>query len=92
MPPKVTDRRRFLTKGGALVGVALASPGSAVLGSPAAAEAALAQGDGSLNDLNSTDAVLYGRRSRFANVLRKLEGSGAAPEGSPARPSPYRPS
>ena len=91
MPSKVTDRRRFLSKGGALVGVALASSGSAVVGSPAA-EAALAQGDGSLNDLNSTEAVLDGRRSRFANVLRKLEGSGAAPEGSPARPSPYRPS
>jgi len=92
MQPKMSDRRRFILKGGALVGAALASPGAAVLGSPAAGVAAAplaAQGDGNADDLNATEAVLYGRRSRFANILRKLEGS-TSPEGSPARPSPYR--
>src|SRR5690349_9976520 len=93
MRPKMSDRRRFLQKSAALAGVvALAPTGSAVLGSPAAASAPFVppQGDAATaEDVNSIDAVLYGRRSRFANVLRKLEGS-TAPEGSPVRPSPYR--
>jgi sulfane dehydrogenase subunit SoxC len=93
MQPKITDRRRFLTKGAALVGLAALAPSRAVLGSPSAAGASPLEqggvGDGSADDLNSTEAVLYGRRSRFANVLRKLEGS-SNPEGSPARPSPFR--
>src|SRR5439155_11113574 len=89
--PKVTDRRRFLQKSAGLVGLA-AAPVGAILGSPSLANSAspLGQaGDGSADDLNSTQAVLYGRRSRFANVLRRLEGQ-VTPEGSPARPSPYR--
>jgi len=90
MKPKVTDRRRFLAKGGALVGAALASPGAIALGSPAAGLGAPPQGDANAAyDINSNDAVLYGRRSRFANVLRRMEGS-SNPDGSPPRPSPYR--
>jgi sulfane dehydrogenase subunit SoxC len=64
-----------------------------VLGSPSEnAGTALAQaGDVGTDDTNSVDAVLYGRRSRFANVVRRIEGS-SSPDGSPPRPSPYRPS
>jgi len=87
--PKTADRRRFLQKSAALAGIAVV-PSSAVLGSPAAAPApAVAEGDATLDDVNSTDAVLYGRRSPYANVVRKLEGS-VSPENSPPRPSPSR--
>ena len=74
--PKEQGRRRFLQKGAALAGLVVA-PAGAVLGSPAAAPSALplAQGDGTVDDVNSTEAVLYGRRSPYANTLRKLEGS-----------------
>ena len=86
--PKGTDRRRFLQKSAGLVGLA-AAPVGAILGSPNSASALGQAGDGTSDDLNSTEAVLYGRRSRFANVLRRLEGQ-VTPEGSPARPNPYR--
>ena len=70
--PKVPDRRRFLRKSAALAGLVVA-PAGAVLGSPAAAPNAppLAQGDGTVDDVNSTEAVLYGRRSPYANTLAK---------------------
>jgi len=55
--PKVQGRRRFLQKSAALAGLAVA-PASVVLGSPAAAPNALplVQGDGTVDDVNSTEA------------------------------------
>jgi sulfane dehydrogenase subunit SoxC len=87
--PKTADRRRFLQKSAALAGIAVV-PASAVLGSPsAAAISAVAESDATLDDINSTEAVLYGRRSPYANVVRKLEGS-VSPDNSPPRPNPSR--
>ena len=88
--PKVQGRRRFLQKSAALAGLAVA-PASAVLGSPAAAPNALplVQGDGTVDDVNSTEAVLYGRRSPYANTLRRLEGS-MNPDSATPRPNPTR--
>jgi sulfane dehydrogenase subunit SoxC len=91
MRPKVTDRRRFLRRGAAIAGGFAVAPGISSL--PADDPTLLAQTGGapSTDDMNSMDAVLYGRRSRFANVVRRIEGS-SSPDGSPPRPSPYRPS
>jgi sulfane dehydrogenase subunit SoxC len=88
--PKVQGRRRFLQNGAALAGLAVA-PAGAVLGSPAASPNAspLAQGDGTVDDVNSTEAVLYGRRSPYANTLRRLEGS-MNPDSATPRPNPTR--
>ena len=88
-PKKVSGRRRFLQKGAALAGLAVA-PAAAVLASPSESSAAPNQAEGALvDDVNSTDAVLYGRRSPYVNTLRKLEGS-ISPDGSPPRPNPSR--
>ena len=84
---KRSDRRRFLQKGAALAGLAVA-PAGAVLGSPSASGAApLPQENGTVDDVNSTDAVLYGRRSPYVNTVRSLEGS-ISPDSSPPRPEP----
>jgi sulfane dehydrogenase subunit SoxC len=87
--PKSEDRRRFLRRGAALAGLAVA-PAGTVLGSSSAAEAPPpAESDATVDDINSVDAVVYGRRSPFANVVRKLEGS-ISPDNSPPRPNPSR--
>ena len=68
---KRSDRRRFLKKGAALAGLAIA-PAGAVLGSPSASGAsALPQENGTVDDVNSMDAVLYGRRSPYVKTVRK---------------------
>ena len=86
---KRSDRRRFLQKGAALAGLAIA-PAGAVLGSPSASGASpLPQENGTVDDVNSTDAVLYGRRSPYVKTVRSLEGS-ISPDGSPPRPNPSR--
>jgi sulfane dehydrogenase subunit SoxC len=86
---KRSDRRRFLQKGAALAGLALA-PAGAVLGSPSASDASpQSQENGIVDDVNSTDAVLYGRRSPYVKTVRSLEGS-ISPDGSPPRPNPSR--
>ena len=84
--PTTTGRRRFLQKGAALAGLAVA-PATAVLSSPPVEGAV--ETDATLDDINSTEAVLYGRRSPYANVVRRLEGS-VSPENSPPRPNPSR--
>jgi sulfane dehydrogenase subunit SoxC len=88
-PEKLSDRRRFLRKSAALAGLALA-PAGAVLGSPATSAATpLPPENAVVDDVNSTDAVLYGRRSPYVNTVRSLEGS-ISPDNSPPRPNPSR--
>ena len=91
MRSKPTDRRRFLQKSAAVAGGLAVSP--AIAGLPSENAELLAQNGNvpSTDDPNSMDAVLYGRRSRFVNTVRRIEGS-SSPDGSPPRPSPYRPS
>src|SRR5262249_38806291 len=91
MEPKTTGRRRFLKKGAALAGLALAPTAATLAPSTAAAEPlAGAAGAPNAEDSNTMDAVLYGRRSRFVTTVRDLEGmSHQDPE--PPRPNPYRP-
>jgi sulfane dehydrogenase subunit SoxC len=88
---KTTDRRRFLTKGAAVVGGLAITPSLADV--PVAETPALAQSGAmpATDDPNTMDAVLYGRRSRFVTTTRRIEGSNN-PDGSPPRPNPYRPS
>jgi sulfane dehydrogenase subunit SoxC len=87
-PKKRSDRRRFLQKSAALAGLAVA-PAGAVLGSSSAGAAPLLEENGVIDDVNSTDAVLYGRRSPYVKTTRSLEGS-ISPENSPPRPNPSR--
>jgi sulfane dehydrogenase subunit SoxC len=88
---KVTARRRFLQKSAAVVGGLAATPALTGL-SPESAELLAQSGNlPGAEDVNSMDAVLYGRRSRFVNSVRRIEGS-SSPDGSPPRPSPFRPS
>ena len=88
MKSKPPSRRRFLKNGIALAGLAAAAPaGLAVTAGPAIGQTA---GAGT-PDLNSIDAVLYGRRSRFVTTVRVIEGM-SHPDRMPPRPSPYRPS
>jgi sulfane dehydrogenase subunit SoxC len=88
MKSRPPSRRRFLKNGIALAGLAAAAPaGLAVTAGPAIGQTA---GAGT-PDLNSIDAVLYGRRSRFVTTVRVIEGM-SHPDRMPPRPSPYRPS
>lgn len=84
MDPKPANRRGFLRKS-LLAGLALPA-GVAVTQTPTRAAAAE-----SLEDLNSLDAVLYGRRSRFVTTVRSIEGM-SHPDMTPPRANPYRPS
>lgn len=87
MSSRKSGRRRFLQKSVALAGLA-AAPAGAIL----APGTARAQNAGpSTSDLNSLDAVLYGRRSRFVTTVRSIEGM-SHPDRTPPRPNPYRPS
>src|SRR3954471_18045511 len=86
---KPPSRRRFLKKSIALAGLAASVPAGG-LASPAAA-AAQETAPGAAADLNSTEAVLYGRRSRFVTTVRAIEGR-CHPDQMPPRPNPYRPS
>ena len=88
MKSKPPSRRRFLQNGIALAGLAAAAPA----GLAHAAGPAIGQAPGSgTPDLNSIDAVLYGRRSRFVTTVRVIEGM-SHPDRMPPRPNPYRPS
>lgn len=77
------DRRRFLKKGVALAGLATGAP---VLGGGSTSLAAAAA-----VDLNATEQVLYGQRSRFVTTTRVIEGASHR-DIAPPRPNPYRPS
>jgi sulfane dehydrogenase subunit SoxC len=91
MSVKPTARRRFLQKSAAIAGGLAVTPAVAGLPSESADLQAQAGSISSTDDPNTMDAVLYGRRSRFVNTVRRIEGS-TSPDGSPPRPSPYRPS
>ena len=88
MKSKPPSRRRFLKKGIALAGLAAAAPAGLAITAPPAAAQTTASGT---PDLNSIDAVLYGRRSRFVTTVRAIEGV-SHPDRMPPRPTPYRPS
>jgi sulfane dehydrogenase subunit SoxC len=91
MAAKTSGRRRFLKNGAALAGLALV-PAGALLSPRSASSNTLVNGADAVNeDLNSLDAVLYGRRSRFVTTVRSIEGR-SHPDMTPPRPNPYRPS
>jgi len=89
MDPQKSGRRRFLTNGATLAGLVLAP--SAVSLSSTSVSAAGAGAAADVDDVNSLDAVLYGRRSRFVTTVRSIEGM-SHPDVMPPRPNPYRPS
>jgi sulfane dehydrogenase subunit SoxC len=89
MSPKKPGRRRFLKNGATLAGLALAPTGAALY-STSASGSPLADA-AERDDLNSIDAVLYGRRSRFVTTQRSIEGM-SHPDVMPPRPDPHRPS
>lgn len=88
MAARESGRRRFLKKGAALVGLAAVPSGAAVA---AFAAGKVASAQGRFEDVNSLDAVLYGRRSRFETSVRSIEGM-SHPDREAPRPDPYRPS
>jgi len=91
MRSKPTDRRRFLRQSAAMAGGLAVAPSIAGVSSGPESTLLAQAGDAGSNPINSVDAVLYGRRSRFVTTVRPIEGS-SSPDGSPPRPSPYRPS
>jgi sulfane dehydrogenase subunit SoxC len=92
MDPKESGRRKFLKNGAALAGLVLAPTGTLLATPSARGEALLDAADnGSVEDVNSLDGVLYGRRSRFVTTVRKIEGM-SHPDTTPPRANPYRPS
>lgn len=91
MKAKNPARRQFLKRSAAMAGGLSVAP-SIVSQTNERDPVRLAQaGDAGSDPINSVDAVLYGRRSRFVTTVRHIEGS-SSPDGSPPRPSPYRPS
>src|ERR1700730_5689543 len=92
MDPKESGRRQFLKNGAAMAGLVLAPTGTLVASPSARGEALLnAVDNGSVEDVNSLDAILYGRRSRFVTTVRKIEGVSHR-DVTPPRSNPYRPS
>jgi sulfane dehydrogenase subunit SoxC len=87
-PEKPSNRRRFLQKSAALAGLAVV-PADALLTPSESTASPLPQENVVVDDVNSTDAVLYGRRSPFVKTVRGLEGS-ISPDNSPPRPNPSR--
>lgn len=90
MKSKLPSRRRFLQSSAALAGLAVVPGAGAVLKAKGAAlgTAVAAAAD---DDVNSLDAILYGRRSRFVTSVRTIEGM-SHPDVAPLRANPYRPS
>src|SRR5262245_54957563 len=87
MTSKPLSRRQLLRKTIAVAGFAPVARAGLSAAAPAGAED---RGAGAY-DLNSTEAVLYGRRSRFVTTVRAIEGA-SHPDRMPTRPNPYRPS
>jgi len=93
MEPKESGRRRFLKSGAALAGLGML-PAAVVMRSRVAHAVPTAAGPADImnvDDVNSLEAVLYGRRSRFVTTVRSIEGM-SHPDVTPLRPAPYRPS
>src|SRR5262245_60468824 len=82
------SRRRFLKKAAALGGTTLAAVASGFRPVNAAGTSVQSPAIDEV-DLNSTAALLYGRRSRYANVLRVVDGTGF-PDVSRPLPNPSR--
>ena len=88
MNSKKRGRREFLQESAALAGLAVV-PVHIAAGTTNAGGEAQASKPTDVNDPNSLDALLYGRRSRFVTTVRMIEGT-SHPDMRPPLPNPSR--